>query len=308
MSNTVRLGRKLMALLQPMTGARSTGTLTLRSRADIPEVELPANRHFVPVLRSAVGGESLAANLVFRTAEPALITPAGVTIAATSNVGGKVHNLPIGTVFRSADDDPRIESIVGASAFTGATTFTGCNSVKAVSFYEQLGSSTQARDLFLAKVADVPAVVLCWESTGTATKVGPNINRRKETWAFHCIAKRVDAGELRAAEGMGIADNVERLIMRRAFVDGERIVSTDIGIEGRGRLFVAATAYGYTVRFSADVAVQAIDERVFEEWQKISITEITTPPDETLDPSVVTMVDRATYDLDPSTPLPDENP
>lgn len=293
----MQTARHLMAVLAPLTGERAEGTITITTRADVPELEIPLNFHLLPVLQSAEGNGALAPQLPFRVAEAGVATPDGVTFPVTSVLGGTVHNLPDSTVFRCALEDNRIASIEASSLIEGATNYTGTGALKQILMYETIGNSSAQRDLFLAKLAGrTPAAVIVWESSGSPTFYAPNHTKLAEQWAIHVVVSRFDAGELRALEGLEILDMVSELLGLRVGVDGADITNGAIKILGRQRTATTDSAYIYTLRIGTSTVVTRRDDRSFPEYLRTKYTLVTTPADTALSPSVVTLVEDAEYD------------
>lgn len=298
----MQTARHLMAVLAPLTGERSEGTVTITTRADVPEFEIPLNFHLLPVLKSAGGNDALAPQLPFRVAEAGVATPAGVTFPVTSVIGGTIHNLPAGTVFRCALEDNRIASVVASGALSGAENYAGVGAVKQILMYEAVGNADAQRNLFLAKLAGLcPAIVLVWESSGSPKYIGTDKTMMVDQWAVHVVVSRFDAGELRALEGLEILDLVGELLGLRVGVDGAYITNGGIKIQSRQRTATTDSAYIYTLRIASSTTITKRDDREFSEWLTTSYTLITTPPEMALSPSVVTLVDDAVYDQDPET-------
>lgn len=292
----MQTARHLMAVLAPLTGERSEGTVTIKTRADVAELPIPLNFHLLPVKKSAVGTPALAPQLPFRVAEAAVATPAGVTVPVTSVLGGVIHNLSDETVFRVALEDNRIASVVGAGAFTGATDYTGTGALKQVLMYESIGSSEAQKNLFLAKLAGrCPAGVLVWESSGSPENLAGGHTKVVEQWSVHVVVSRLDAGELRSLEGLEILDLVSELLGRRVGVDGAFFTNGETKILSRARTANTDSAYIYSLRIQTNATITKRDDREFSEWLKTSYTLVTTPETE-LSPSVVTLVGDAVYD------------
>lgn len=301
----MQTARHLMAVLAPLVGERSEGSVTIRTRADVAELPIPLNFHMLPVVNSVGGTGALAPQLPFRVAEAGTATPEGVVFPVTSVVGGAIHNLPIGTTFRCALEDNRIESIEASTDIAGADDYTGVGAVKQILVYESIGSGATQRDLFLAKLAGrCPAIVLVWESSGSPQYIGVDKTLLVEQWGVHVVVSRLDAGELRSLEGLEILDLVSELLGLRVGVDGAAITNGAIKILSRARVANTDSAYIYSLRIAVSTTVTKRDDRTFSEWLKTSYTLISTPEDVARSPSVVTFVEDAVYDQ----PQDDEDP
>lgn len=300
----MQTARHLMAVLAPLTGPRSEGTITIKTRADVATLPIPLNYHLLPMKKvAATGNQALAPQLPFRTIEAVEATPAGVTVGVTSVLGGRIHNLESGTVFHEALKDNRIASIVATSSIAGASDYEGVGALKQVLMYEQIGSGEAQRNLFLAKLRKLPAAVLVWESSGSPEKVGPNKTKMLEQWTLHIVVSRLDSGELRALEGLDILDLASELLGRAVGIDGADFTNGDLSLTGRNRVVAADSAYIYGLRFQTSTTITKREVREFGEWLKTSYTLVTTPETE-LSPSRVTLVDGAVYDH----PQDDEEP
>lgn len=297
--------RHLMAVLSPLTGERSEGSVTIRTRADVAELEIPLNFHLLPVLRSDAGSPAIAPQFPFRVAEAGVATPAGVTLPVTSLLGGEVHNLPDETEFRAALEDNRIASIVASGALSQGSNYTGTGAVKQILMYESIGGSAAQRELFLAKLQGrVPAIVIVWESSAAPEYIGSDKTKLVDRWAIHVVVSRFDAGELRTLEGLDILDLVGELLGMRTGVDGVTFTNGAVKITDRARTATTDSAYVYTLRIATGTTITKRDDRAFAEWLTTSYTILTTPEDLGLTPSRVTLVDDAVYDH----PQDDEDP
>lgn len=296
----MHVGRRIMALLQPLTGDRSSGTVTIATTEETASLELAKNTNILPILPSSAPGSTAVAvahQRPFRLAEAVTVTPDGVDVAVTSLLGGIAHNLPAGTRFRIAPEDNRIASIEASTDLAGATDYTGTGALKQVLMYEQIGGGNAQRDMFLAKLAGrCPAAVLVWESWTAQQRLASNKTKGLDTWSMHVVVSRADAGELRALEGLEILDLVMELVGMVEGVDGETITNGLSSLVNGARVTAADSAYIYAVRFQTSRVITRRDTREFLEWLTTSYTLVTTPPDEALSPSVVTLVDGAVYD------------
>ena len=297
----VGTARHLMAVLQPLMGDRSEGTVTIATRADVATLAIPKNYTLLPLRATTRGKPSLSPQMPFRTTEAITATPAGVEVGVTSILGGLAYNLPASTSFVPASEDNRIASVEASTALAGATAYEGTGALKDVLVYESIGSSQAQRDLFLAKLVRTPAAVIVWESSAHEQNVGTDKTKVTEQWSIHVVVSRADAGELRALEGLEILDLVSELLGRRSGIDGAAITNGDIKILSRARTAVADSAYIYSLRIQTGTTITRTDDRVFDEWLTTSYTLVSTPPDLALSPSVVTFVDDAVYDQNPET-------
>lgn len=299
-----RLLRSIEGLLQPLTGDRATGTVAMKA-ADA-DLVLPKGTYLAPVLVSDTGNKQLAPGQMYRTLASATLTSsAEVDVPIESVVGGERMNLPEGTEFVPLSGAPAgIDPLITASsAVSGATTFDGIGAVKQVAIFEELQPGSAPIDAFWAKLSMFPAVVIVWESSGAGEKIGPNKSMRRDIFSAHVVISRLDAGELRSAEGLEILDALEAILTRSARIES---TSRDVDSLGADRVVSTPQLYVYRYRFQTTVAVVRRDDREFEEWTSTRYTMVSTPIDPSLTPSRVTLIEGAVYDQDPSTPLPNE--
>ncbi len=122
MSTIENTARALQAICQPLTGTRSSGTVTMTASGD--DVTIARNTHGVPVLN---GKEH--PDLVFKTGEGPnsdpdpegswTVTSGGTDVDFISNIGGVRQNIPDTTVINL---DPWITGIASAVVSGGIET------------------------------------------------------------------------------------------------------------------------------------------------------------------------------------------
>lgn len=297
MRHTVYTARQIMAVIQPLLGARSSGTATVSATAG--NITLKKNAQALPIVPSASGTMQLDPSRPVRVAADTIVTSAGVAVPVTSLLGGPAQNLPLTTTLRW---DPPLDGIELvsplASALTGATQAVGPGSIKRLVLYEGVGPSSAQRDLFLAKAGHFPAVILNWDSTGEGEKVGNGVIARPDRWVLTIVTSRSDAGELRAMDGLDIKDALEVLLADRAAVDGEPFSAPGIALMGARRVDVSESSYIYTLMLETYGAVQRTDTRVWNDWL------LTRYDFDTPDTPPYPVVDDARHDMDPDTPPP----
>jgi len=274
--------RALMALLQPLTGARSTGSATVKA-APGPEAVLPANAYAVPI----VGG-AMRFDLLLRVDQnPAddegwTVDTVGVPVTVTSLLGGVDVNLAAGTEIRwwptRADIEPKS---VLATPLAGGTQLTGIGALAQVGFFEQLQASLTgaAADLFKSMVSRFPSAVLVWEGSGPAdgatvspleqggSRVGRGIHLYAYEWDLFVVTSRQDSDPARREEGLALVDAITEQIVDKQTVDGVPFSApTGVQIIQRSRWLVTPTFYVYRIRLSTVSSVKARDPRTWNPW------------------------------------------
>lgn len=283
--------RCFMAVVQPLTGERATGTLRLRAIG--ADVVVPHRRWLAPVIKGELrhnmavklGQNPNAANGAWT------VTAAGVSVPAHSVVGGARHNLIVkaagaepATQLRwlgaggAVAPDAGVEAVVECVGdFTGATTPTGFGGVMDVGFYEQVRMPFATRDLLRANLSELPAVVFTWADSGPAegsagdhvTQYGVGQNLFRERFQAVVIANRHDSDPSRRDEGLQIMEDVADLLTWRQAVDGVPFSHPEpVQILGRGRARADEDLYVYVVNFRSTMTLSKHDSRTFSAWLK----------------------------------------
>lgn len=273
-----RLGRALFAALVPITGARSTGTLTVTAGG--ADVSIPRNSYLLPVVST-----QLRDDLVFKTTAPiTLAAHASGSVAITSNVGGVRHNLPAATPFRW---DPPIFLPLAPSFEPGAVLaadMTGGSDVgaliKSVSVFEDVEEGDPSTDGFAAKTGDSPAVVLAWiesepvdgVSAGlrtTSTRASRGKKFYRESFVLYVRAGHLGSDHFRRREGVVLVQAITRLLTdRMQNADGEQLSTVASGVEitSRAKLGRSNTHYLYGLRLRTNQTIERVDARSFARW------------------------------------------
>ncbi len=276
--NIVAEARALMALLQPLTGDRAAGLVTVNA-APGPTAKMPPCTYGVPI----VGGAARYDQLLKTVPNPddregwpvGLATP----LPIVSNIGGPAMNLPGGTPVRWFPAPEGIESIsvLDSGGLTGGLPPTGLAAVRQVAFFEELGVTNGAEILSRGLVGRFPAVVLAWESTGVSEFLGRNKWGQKQFWSFYVIASRVDAEASRRLEGLAILDALAGAVWGRTTVDGFHLSSpAGVMVESR-QLVTALDQFSiYRVRVSNMTTATMDEYRTFNPWRRTRL-DVTTP-------------------------------
>lgn len=281
-----------MALLQPLTGERSTGTATVKADPG-PTAVLPPNTYAVPI----VGGDMRFTSLLRVAVNPAAeagwtVDTIGTPVALTSLVGGIDVNLPAGTEIRWWPTVPGIEAkSVLATPLVGGTKAVGIGALAQVVLFEQLRAdlSRASEDLFKSLVSRFPAAVLVWEGLGPAdgstvspldqggARVGRGIKLYAYQWDLFVVTSRDDSDSARREEGLALVEEIIEHIQDKQIVDGVPFSSpTGIQIVDCRRWLVATSFYVYLIRFATVSSVKARDPRTWNPWL-ITKLDVTTP-------------------------------
>lgn len=295
--------RALMAVLQPLTGHRSTGTATVRSSPG-PSAVLPQNAYAAPIL-----GGAMRHDLLLRVnANPAAPTPpatvqgdwtvvaAGTPVTMTSLVGGLDINLPINTQIRWWPAIEGVEPVsVLASAMTGGTSESGLGALEQIAFYEQLRPNLAGAsvDIYRSMLSRFPGAVLAWEGLGPAdgstvsalqqggARVGRGVKLYAYEWDLFVITSRLDSSAARSEEGLALIDEIVETVTDRQDVDG-LVFSAPTGVQIRDvrRHVVEPSFYVYLIRFSTVATVKKRDPRTWNPWLRTRLDADTTdgPP------------------------------
>lgn len=282
MSNILDTARAIAAVLQPLTGNRSSGTATVRATPG-PSAVLKPNQHAVPI----VGGSMRFDRMVKTAINPDdaagwTLDDVGTPVTMISLVGGAEMNLPIGTQLRWWPTAEGIEpvSVLGA-AMTGAAAPTGVAGLKQIAFFEQLQAnlSGSVADMFKSMVSQYPAALIVWEGSNPsdndtvsplgnkASRVGRGVKLFSENWDLFIITSRLDGDTQRREEGMALVEAVTDQLSDRSAVDGF-VFSAPNGIQivARGRHLVAPGFYVYRVQLHTVSSQSSKDARTFNDW------------------------------------------
>jgi hypothetical protein len=277
--------RALLALLQPLTGARASGTATVKASPG-PTAVLPPNTYAVPI----VGG-AMRFDLLLKTAQNAAapagwtVTTAGDPVTMISVVGGNEHNLPDATELRWWPGAAGIEAkSVLAGALTGGIDASGLTALRQVRFFEQLRAdlSGTPADLFKSMVSQFPSAVLVWERSRPApngAKLGRGVNVYEQEWHLFLITSRADGDNQRREEGLALVDAVTEEMVDRSTVDGMMFsAASGLSIEERRRHFTGNAFYVYRIVFTTTTSVSKKDSRTFNPWLFTRLDEDSTDP------------------------------
>lgn len=285
MSHFDELARCIMALIQPLTGDRATGKITISATS--ADVVMTHKRWLAPVINGQLR-EDMAVKVAFNPDEARgkwTVTNAGIEVPAFSLVGGARHNLMIaGTVMRwlgsggsVAVDDGISPDVLVTDSFVGGTTPTAFGAIKSVGTYEQFRAPFKNTDLLRAGLAELPAVMIVWGDSEPAegsagdkiTQAGYGVNLFREKFQIIVVVNRRDSDPTRRGEGLQLLSDISDLIAWRQDVD--RVVFSTpeaLQILTRSRVMADETMYAYQITFRLTYAQHKTDKRTFSDWLK----------------------------------------
>lgn len=288
--------RALMAAMQPITGRRATGTVTMKAQPGT-SVEIPVNTYFTPVLDGQRHTSFLfkVMDLSGSTPTSFLVTDTGTQVTLVSNVGGARHNVDIGTVFLPEGPIPNL-IIEGADAPAATADFENgtdpdewCG-VRDMAFYESFDGPALSLDLHRSAISTLPAVLVAFDSLEPASGVTVATNDQgsvnagtgkkfyKLNFTISVITERGEGDGSRRLEGLTIADTILQLLNDKHGADPCEDLSNPGGIQIRqmmresGDQKVYQKFYIYTVFVSVMAPLERLDFRTFLPWLTASMT------------------------------------
>lgn len=298
-----RSARALLAQLKVLTGSRSSGPVRVKATAGV--VELPPNAYLVPTIQGQRRDD-----LPFKVAfNPSTVTEhlqggawtiptgaGGAAVTVVSNLGGgAILDLPAGTKLRF---EPLVEGVVEEAVVEpGGLSGAATGILRDVVTYEDLLSAQVERDLFAAKVGNLPAACLVWRGAQRAegltagirqgaTRKGRGRAIYRHRWELFLIAGKADGDHQRRRQGVILLQAARRLLQdRMRNDDGEQlsVASTGVEIEGMARFVRSRSSYIYvlTLRTLATFRSGPYDQRTFAPWleTRTKIAAAAEPPD-----------------------------
>jgi hypothetical protein len=282
MSIIVDVARGIMAIIQPETGDRATGTVKIVATSS--DVTVDRNKFIVPI----VGGRHRP-DLVFKVARGPesdrswTVTSSGVDVSVLSNIGGARHNLPMATEFVFDPPLDGIDSVVPTAAMANGTDPTGFGGIQNMVLYEQFEGPSAMLDLARSAVRAFPAVLVAWTGSepgdGASSsqvdqriRTGSFASLNREMFDIVVITNRGESDHIRRQEGLSVLDQITMRLAHRRGVDGGQPVSNPSGLQIRGRYRengpqdIYKKFYVYGLRVSAMIAYTQIDERTPAQW------------------------------------------
>lgn len=281
MTATIRTARGIMAVLNSLTGDRSTGTVLVKASG--ADVDLPRNRYALPIVEGQQRPD-----LAVKVAEGPnsdgswTVTSDGTSISMLSNLGGARMNLEGSTVLAF---DPPISGIESASVsvpFTGGTTGSGFGYLKDLVMTEHIGSLPV--DLSRSAIKGFPAALVTFvdfEPSDSATvsmrspresRLGTRKNLYKLTYQITVICEKAESDHARRAFGLEILDQIAELLVDKQAIDGEHISNpSGLQIVRAWRDTRGGPAfqkyYIYCLLVSAMTTFKRDDARVWNTWE-----------------------------------------
>jgi len=289
----LRTARGIMAALQPMTGARATGSIVVTTDGTA-SVAIPRNSYALPV----VDGQQRP-DLAVKTAEGPnddgswTATPAGVAVEVFSNLGGRRHNVASGTKFAF---DPAISGVKSATAsalFTGGADSAEYGALADLALHEH-ATGDKSLDLARSMLKAFPGALLTWVSdepvdgsnadmTSRRGRLGTRVALYKLTYQLAVFAERASSDHARRAEGLEVLDGMTELLADRQAIDGQPI-SNPSGLQilrrwretGGGPVYQRFYVYGILV--CAMTVLSRTDARSWNSWYT-TIVDVDKPDD-----------------------------
>lgn len=280
---SLEAGYRIMAALQPLMGAPSSGAV-------LPEVTgasavVPAGSFAV----SAQGEE----RMVFVSRNPERGSQGDWTIAPgqtvpVETVGGGAHTesapgtafywrLPIAGVGPAA---------VATGGISGGTSAVATGSLRRIRWYKEMSTPDAGRTFFSAQLGGghaYPAALLQWlrsspadggstPSRSTETRQGAAKRAFMHEWILYLISARMDGVDDRRVEGDILRDRVlAQLSDRQAFRGLALSDSSGIEIVEAALSRVLPTSYVDEVRFATRYTLERVDERGFNPWLRTRV-------------------------------------
>ena len=303
MSQVGSMMRNVLSAIQPLTGDRASGTITVTASG--ADVTLPLGTFAYPV----VGGQ-VQTDRIYRPSEGPnsdgswTITTAGTDVDFVSNVGGTKHNIADATKFVFLPPLSGISTAVGSTAFAGATNPSFYGGVKETVVFEHINGPAQQIDMERMKLRGTPAVIIVWNSSEPSDGVMSSSNNFgshgrgtfsssfRELFTVVIIVSKSNNEAARSEEGLYIMDQIARYLNRRqSSFDGCPISGpSPILVQSRNRVAIPKEPYQrhyiYSLTFSAENAYTMIDDRTYNDWNIANI-DILKPDDDLGDYTLV---------------------
>lgn len=288
-STILNTGRALMAALQPITGSRSVGTITMYAK---PGTTVPLAKY--TYLTPVVNGRRQTQLLFKAMAGPNeddswTITDTGTTVQFMSNIGGIRHNVPTGTYFYP---DTEIENLVttGVTAPRAAIDFEqGSNppeygGLQDMSIFETFDGPVFTKDLARSAISHFPAAIIAFQdfepadgvTTATNDQKGVNAGTDRKlykvTFSTTVITPVTQGDVSRRQSGLILADTITQLLNDKHQGDVGEQLSNPGGVQIRqmfrenGPQDVYQKFYMYTVLLSCMVTLERKDFRTYHPW------------------------------------------
>jgi hypothetical protein len=274
--SVVHDARAIMACLQPLTGTRATGSVTVNAVPG-PSAVLPGGSYGAPV----IGGSIRYDRLVKAAPNPDNLAgwpvTTGTVVPCFTNIGGGDQNIPAGTSIRWFPVATGIEpASVTPAGLTGGTPNESFAGVAQLVFFEEIKPG-QGGNVLKGGLSRFPAVVLAWDGSGKAQFVGRGQWVQQQLWSLYVIVSRVDADPQRRVQGLTILDAIEDYLWGRQMVDGTGF-STPNGAQFERRLAmpIDPSFYVYRAQVTTKRSVRRFEPRTFSPWLRTKLDATTT--------------------------------
>ena len=290
MSRIVELGRSILALLNPVTGDRATGTLTVTATG--AAVTLKPSKWLSPVIDGTLRRDILVkiAPNPDTSDHTWVVNSSGTPVSVVSNIGGIRHNLALGTTLRFEEQvQEGIEpEATLATAMSGGTE-PAEHELQGVTMFESAGLPLDL-NLFRTTIGGgkMPIAVLVWTGSELAdgntqsrldlggARVGRAVSLYAEHFTLYIFSSRLDSDPKRREEGMFLLDECAALMSGRRSIDGA-CFSSPAGIQLLERFRHVepgpdfSSLYGYGIRITATQAIRQRDDREYNDWLRANI-------------------------------------
>lgn len=258
--------RAIMACLQPLTGARASGSVTVNAVPG-PTATLKGGSYGAPVIGGSIRYDRLvkvAQNPADKAGWP---IGTGTVVPCFTNIGGLDQNIPAGTSIRWF---PALQGIEAASVTTaglaGAGGDASMTGIQELVFFEDIQPGA-GMTLFKGALSRYPAAVVAWEGSGDAEFVGRGQWVQQQLWSIYVVVSRQDADPSRRVQGLAIMDSIQSELWGRGAVDGEGF-STPNGAQfiRRRALPIDERFYVYRAWISTKSSYRQSEHRTFNPW------------------------------------------
>lgn len=284
-----QLARAIFGQVSPLSGTRGTGAVLVENDTDDPIV-VPPNMYLLPNV-GALG--ELADDLVFKTSHNPdtleehlqggswTVPPHdSLEVGIKSNLGGKRHNLPAGTVFRwdppLSDLGPTVELV---DAIVDAADKASAPRIQTGVYYEDVDSARIAKDLAGGRLAHLPGVFLTWEqstplegrtagSNQGSTRADSERRFFAENFRLYVVVADQTSDRERRSSGLRVLQALTRLLTdQQMTADGEHLTSLgSLEILSRSRFSRGERHYVYQLAFRVNRVFKRLDTRTFIPW------------------------------------------
>ena len=280
----------LLAMLRPLMGNGSTGTITAYANAG--KYPVVYQHQFMFPLLTGSDGTSTQVDWTapFRVTATTSVTPAGTVIPIASSLGGSRQNLAPGTKMVWFPNPGDVASQATVISVAGADTLDDPGALKTVVWYEEPAAGDMPDDLLRACLAGTPAAILSWNGSSAYKMRGDGLQEQDDKWTWTIVSARSDSHHLRGYQGLLIAGLIAAMIGDRGSSDDALVSGMPINLMGRRRVAAQPGYYAYAVDFVTRNSVLSLaksnPELLTQSPQAnawiISRISMPTPQDETL--------------------------